>query len=65
MKIRKVLFLGVLLVLMGALAVPAGARTTTAATGRSAVLLIPEITGDTVGMYDPYDGTYLGSERSR
>ncbi|UCG91372.1 MAG: T9SS type A sorting domain-containing protein [candidate division WOR-3 bacterium] len=24
------------------------------------VLLIPESTGDVVGMYDPYDGTYLG-----
>ena len=24
------------------------------------VLLIPESTNDTVGMYDPYDGTYLG-----
>ena len=28
--------------------------------GRGEVLLIPESTGDTVGMHDPYDGTYLG-----
>lgn len=28
--------------------------------GRAPVLLIPESTNDVVGMYDPYDGTYLG-----
>jgi hypothetical protein len=28
--------------------------------GRAPVLLIPQSTDDVVGMYDPYDGTYLG-----
>lgn len=28
--------------------------------GNGGVLLIPESTNDTVGMYDPFDGTYLG-----